>query len=338
VWFEALDNPPSRQIELIADGEDGITGVGFLTTDDHHGIAIASSADGQNSESWVLTFPLDGTGEVHVLEDIALFGDVALLLGGKAIATFANEESGVALRTLTGELIERLPDDIDGQCLAGFNDILLAGGTGNGQVWIWAIDSKQLLADVQTSEWKQQIVAIAWHPSGDWLVTTSQGDGVRLWSVAKLQATPHGDMATAESAHVTGENRMYYAPTFSSDGALVAVGCGNGEVLLFDFASGQLRLRHTLKSSEEEVMALAFHPTLPHLVTGSQGLLSIWNTTTGELVITHAALVRPEPVDDDDDETYEEFSSTQIAGIKFARGGKLFVVARSFTVDLWDLA
>lgn len=331
MWFEALAHPPSRTIDLFEDGDGGINGAVFLAVDDDHAIIIGDTADGQNSEGWGMTFPLDGTSaDIHYLEDIRLFGNAALLHGGKAVATFT-QSAGISVRTVAGALIDALPDEVEGQCLAGFGDVLLAGGGGDGALWIWALDTRQLLATVQTSPWKQQIVGIAWHPSGDWLVTTSQGDGVRLWSVAKLQATPHGAMVTPVSAYATDDNRMYYEPAFSSDGALVAVGCGNGDVLVFDFAPDQLRPRHRLSSGEDEVMTAAFHPTGRQLVTGSRGRISVWDTITGALVTTR------EPADPDPRHEDEDFPPTQIAGIRFARGGALLVVARSSTVELWDL-
>ena len=89
VWFEALANPPSRQIDLFEGGHGGINGAVFLTTDDHNAVIIGETADGQNSEGWGMTFPLDGTSDdIRPLDDIRLFGNAALLLGGKAVATF----------------------------------------------------------------------------------------------------------------------------------------------------------------------------------------------------------------------------------------------------------
>ena len=320
--------------------ERGISGAVFLTLDDRNAVIIGTVADGQNSEGFGLTFQLDGN-DVHHLDDVNLFGNAALMLGGQAVATFS--DGGIRLRTLTGDSIETFPDDVEGQCMASFNDILLAVGSGDGFLWIWALDSKRILAAVETSSARQQIYALAWHPSGDWLVTTSQGDGVRLWSVSKLQATPADGTATPDATHVIGENRMYYEPVFSADGTLLAVGCGTGEVLLFDVAPGELRLRHTLKNSDNEVMAQAFHPTQPHLVTDANGTLCVWDTNTGALVMTRETIAWFEPEDEndeddeDDDDLYEEFSPTQIAGIRFARGGKLLVVARAYHVELWDL-
>ncbi len=106
-------------------------------------------------------------------------------------------------------------------------------------------------------------------PSGQRLVTASQGGGVALWDeqgrLLQQMKGPEHDIETL---------------SLSADGAWVAAGTVKGELWLWSVASGQGR---AMNGHTHSVLALAFSPDGRHLGSGDEGgELWLWEVASGQ--------------------------------------------------------
>jgi WD40 repeat protein len=121
-------------------------------------------------------------------------------------------------------------------------------------------DGGQLVFDAPTAESLPAGIAVP-------------GFGVRVWDVA----------ARREQILLSGHEERVFALAFSPDGQRIASTGTTGQFLLWDVASG--RLLHELRTSEP-FYALAFHPHGRRLAGASRNLVQLWDTETGQDVLT----------------------------------------------------
>jgi WD40 repeat protein len=331
-WYDALHGRATRAYDLdLADGGFGLVWSGFGAK---RGVAIASISDGQNSESKALSFALDGPLAVRALPQPTLFSMSAPMFpDGEHVAIALADGSGVAIVALaSGERRGML--ESGGESVAISPDGKLVAAVGDTSITIWSVADRAVRAKVSVAG--GHLTSVAWHPAGHSIATTAQDDGIRWWLVDKLLA---GGARAVEPDASFPRDGMTYAACFSADGSLLAAGHGDGAATLVDFEA--CAVRATLKQHDAEVMALAFHPTEPHLVTGSADRrVCIWHTVTGTLLDTIAAPERVRGGDDDDDEDEddedfdEDLDPRAVFALEFTRDGA-FAITRAHGISVW---
>ena len=158
---------------------------------------------------------------------------------------------------------------------------LLATGTSTGDIWLWRVADRTLLAILQGHA--GQVFGVALSVDGRLLASGGADGMVRLWDVNTEQL-----LATlkSHSASISGV-------TFSTDGSLLASGSMDGTICLWQVPSGQELA--TLEGHVGGVWSLAFSAD-GHLLAsgGGDGAVRLWDVNTGRVLTTlqgHASAV-----------------------------------------------
>jgi len=123
-------------------------------------------------------------------------------------------------------------------------------------------------------------MGVAFHPRGDWLVSTSWDGKIRLWSLTD----GGGD---AGRILYDSETIPMFGPTASPDGTRVAAGSWAGPVIVVDVESGATTELTGFKSA-----ALPYFDLEGRRVAaaggiklgGDEAVIRIWDSETGELL------------------------------------------------------
>jgi len=204
-------------------------------------------------------------------------------------------------RSLLGDSpIVRLPGHT--QKLAG----LAWCPTGGWRVLTWSFDRTVLLWDAATASILQTfpphnnaVECAALSPDGEWMASSSAGDGIRVCDVATGQVrwrpgqpraivrslawAPTGlqlawaadetivywDVLVAEPREISPRHPtgIIYSVAWSPDGQTLAVGCGNRTVRFWDVQDGWTRQR--CEGHRDEVRSVAWSPDGQWLASGS---------------------------------------------------------------------
>jgi WD40 repeat protein len=320
---------PSECLMLVALGET-------------HCVVVGAVSDGQNSSNWARTLPLRGAQKpVQLCDDVTLFCTSAPLHPDGQLVALPLNSGGVALTNITTGKATLLPEnDVFQNAAFSPDGAHVAAGSSSGNLCVWSMKSKKVVGrDKPTSGY--QISGVAWHPEGKWIATGAESGVLAFWSVERLLAA--GDKGGAKPDFELEANDMPYELRFSPDGKWLATGLANHDVVVFDLQTK--RLRFTLEKHQEESLTVAFHPTLPHLVSGSpDGRVCVWSMLDGELLLT----LEPEGRDpedeegrdpeDEDDEYYEEdvLPPSAVSSVDFSPDGSMFAVARARKISVWQ--
>lgn len=192
---------------------------------------------------------------------------------------------------------------------------LLAAGTSSGQVWLWRVVDRTLLALIECHI--GQVSAVALSANGQLLASGGTNGKIQLWDMrtsrllAELEGHTAGVMVIVLSTDgqllasgaldgtvrvwetETGKQRItlqghhggVWGAALSSDGRLLASGGADGTVRLWEVSSGQLRA--TLEGHTSAVWAVALSMDDRLLASGSlDGTLRLWEATNGRLLAT----------------------------------------------------
>ncbi len=148
----------------------------------------------------------------------------------------------------------------------GSNQLASGGADGTVRLWDVTAEKTQTLRGHLKGE-----VQVAFSPDGQTLVSAGQ-DSVKLW-----------DLQSDTPRHTLAVGARAWNPAFSTDGRLMAVGCEDGTVHVWETGTG-LELPAPKLAQGSAIRAVAFHPREPLLaVCGQQADgLRFWDLGAGK--------------------------------------------------------
>jgi len=145
------------------------------------------------------------------------------------------------------------------------------GEEGTAILWD-ALSGEEVL---QLSGHEDSIFGVAFGPEGERLATAAW-DGTRVW-----------DAVSGESLLVLEGGASTYDVSWSPDGSILAAANLDGEMILWDAATGEELVQ--LSGHEGEIIGLAFSPDGQRLATASpDGTARVWDASSGEPLLTLA--------------------------------------------------
>lgn len=146
---------------------------------------------------------------------------------------------------------------------------LLATGGGEGTINYWNVDGSETLKPTETIKEAHsgRIAQVAFHPSGDYLASTSFDLTWKLWDVQR----PDVELLEQE-----GHSKEVYSVGFHPDGSLVATGGLDSISRVWDLRSG--RSIAVLSKHAKGVYGIDWSPNGHHLATASgDNSVQIWD-------------------------------------------------------------
>ena len=181
----------------------------------------------------------------------------------------------------------------------------LATGYGDGMVRLWDVATRRQAATLES--FGSGVNSLAFSPDGKTLASAS-------FRKIRLRDVDTGNFTTLE-----GHTEQIESLAFSPDGTRLASASWNGDVMLWEAATGDLSLTLSVPYGVQEV---TFSPDGSTLATGEQdGRILLWDLETGQSIATlsgHTKLVNTVAFSPD--------------------GSKLLSGSYDFTVRLWDVA
>ncbi len=156
----------------------------------------------------------------------------------------------------------------------------------------------------------EQVLAVKYCSTGEWMVTAEMSGRVRLWNTRTQRPGPV----------LPGPERMVRSVVFTPDGKTVVAGCDDGKIYVWDVPAGKLRT--TLKGHRGSVFAVALASDGKTLASFG-GPLSRGDPVRWELKIWD--LIRAKHVRDI--ECTDNSSGTASCSMVFAPGTNLLAVA-----------
>lgn len=167
------------------------------------------------------------------------------------------------------------------------NGQYLVSGSEDKSVKVWDIAASNLKSVLTGHELDIYAVEVS---SDNRFVVSGSGDGkTKIWDLQKLSLIHTLDApVTSDSTNATGKLSGTEGVTsiaITPDNALIATGCLDNVIRLWDSETGQLV--HTLQGHQDSVYALSFSPDGRNLVSGSLDKnLKIWNVVNTQCVST----------------------------------------------------
>jgi WD40 repeat protein len=191
---------------------------------------------------------------------------------------------------------------------------LLAGGDEDGQVRIWNVQTKELVAELDAH--KQSVFALAFRPDGKVLATAGDDRLIQLWDVDTKKSiqtlVSHSDRIPALVWHPKGDllisagwdttARVWQPPrpdplmllnthsdqvhtlAYSPDGSLLATADSDFGIHVWSDPKSA-KARYVLNGHSEEIRCMAFSPDNLRLATaGADRIVHIWDMRTGQLL------------------------------------------------------
>ena len=236
-----------------------------------------ASADISGVRLWNLTAPDDSlplTGKLGEGRRVAFSSDGALLaVAGKALALWdvGADKPGHILAA------------VDDSRFVTFAPGRLVSSGRSGDIKQWELASGQLIRTIAPLQ-KRLISAIAVHPDGK-VIVRAVGSQMELFDAASGTLTETLDVA----AHMA-----ITSLDFSADGALLAVGTYDRQLLIWDFA--RRKQLHLLSGHSDTIAAARFNPAGGRLLASASWdkTVKLWDAGAGQLVATLVATERGE--------------------------------------------
>ncbi|GMF15270.1 unnamed protein product [Phytophthora lilii] len=146
----------------------------------------------------------------------------------------------------------------------GADSVCLCTGSADSTARLWSAARNEPLAVLQGH--KARLGKVAFHPTGNYVGTTSFDHTWRLWDVATAQ----------ELLLQEGHYKEVYAIAFQKDGALAATGDLNGNGRVWDLRSGKAIL--PLQGHSKQILSMDFAANGVQLASGSDDRsVRIWD-------------------------------------------------------------
>lgn len=146
----------------------------------------------------------------------------------------------------------------------GSDAVCLCSGSADSTVRLWSASRAEPIAVLKGH--RARLGKVAFHPSGDYVGTTSFDHTWRLWDVATAQ----------ELLLQEGHYKEVYAIAFQNDGALAATGDLNGIGRVWDLRSGKAIM--PLQGHSKQILSMSFSSNGYMLASGSDDRsVRIWD-------------------------------------------------------------
>jgi WD40 repeat protein/Flp pilus assembly protein TadD len=228
--------------------------------------SVAFSPDGR-----LLAAGYGGIKDVSYIElwDIDRRERIGMLQGSTAIPGFTTDENSGAIPGLAFS-----PNGKHLVAAFGSLNLMSRGDTGNFPLLVYDVANQQVIRRLEGH--RNFCIAITFSRDGSRMASASQDGTARIWDTATWRELHILD--NPDTASESGQRRVYDV-AFSPNGAFLAMASAEGNVILFDVASGEMLQR--LRGHANEVQGVAFAPDGFTLASGSiDGTLRFWNTAT----------------------------------------------------------
>src|SRR5207302_1385860 len=149
----------------------------------------------------------------------------------------------------------------------------LAAGTSTGEVWLWRVADRTLVARLAGHTGGVRGVALS--ADGQLLVSGSEDGTIRLWEASTRRVL----------AILQGQTGQVWGVALSADGRLLASGSEDGTARLWEASAG--RLLATLEGHTSAVWGVALSADGQLLASGSgDGTTRVWEASSGRLLAT----------------------------------------------------
>lgn len=276
------------------------------------GLTFDDSGDYIYSVSWDRSLRVWDTEKGIEVDRFDVFGDlaldVALSAGGEYAAVFTGNIGGnellrerersvdpsvwmIDLRTraqiynLTGsrDWIWGVTAHPEGDYAVSSSGVLRPQQTPNfdNLIRVWNVQTGELVRELTESPHTSTVESVTFSADGSRFVSAGWDGMVVVWSFD----AEAGDATVLWQASLPEADVIALNAGFSPDGSLLAVGVGNGSVVVFDATSGEL-LRQ-FGDHADAVAGIVFNPDGETILTGSYDrTAALWDATTGERLVT----------------------------------------------------
>ncbi len=294
-------------VELVADG-DALVGTGAALDGDTAAIEVAIGGGGSEPQRMTFIVPLaDGAPGaagvplhgcvppaagpeprprcvLHFLQ--AVHGIVAARDGTSAVVSVLESRTTswrLPAMTLLAGFAASPPEEIPVDAHPHVEEPTSMAMRADGREVVLALGEHLFRHDVATGRLVKELGGpgaaprnVAWSPDGSRLL-------VNVFASGRVFVVDADSGAIVRTLEAPGETT---AIGFSADGALAAVGTEAGPIVLFDVATGGIA--RTLAEPTDRTDALGFAGTLL-IASGAEGVLRVWDPTTGALVSSTTA-------------------------------------------------
>ncbi len=243
-------------------------------------MAIWASTQSQRADQITLFSQLDSQATSYLDDQF----DLALLLSLEAYRTEDTWKTRSGLLTrlehnpyLTTFLHTRTYTDVQA-VFSPVSPTLLASGSADGTVTLWNLAAPHPISDTLTGH-TSRVWSVAFSPDGRTLASAGADGRIILRDVATRQLISES-LISHVYVHTYVHTNEVWSAAFSPDGQTLASGGADGEIILWNVATGQA-IGQPLTVHTQTVRSMAFSPDGGTLASGgADGRIILWDVAT----------------------------------------------------------